>query len=138
MAGKTIFDAFGEAIADIRHKLVEEGWFGRETTDKDIGAREQAQGMGGGLGNQTYIAFGRYPEPDAPAPSRRDFQEYAGIVPEKDAPAPAYDRPVPERNAAAQDAGNTREDFQRYAGIEPDRNSPTQEAEPEHDHGMER
>jgi hypothetical protein len=82
MAGKTIFDAFGEAIADIRHKLVEEGWFGRETTDKDMGAHEQAQGMG----NQTHIAFGRYPEPDAPAPSRQEFQEYAGIVPEKDAP----------------------------------------------------
>ena len=28
-----LFDAIGDAIADVRHKVVEEGWFGRAVTD---------------------------------------------------------------------------------------------------------
>ena len=32
----TLFAAFGKAIADIRHKVVEEGWFGRATTREPL------------------------------------------------------------------------------------------------------
>lgn len=30
-----LFAIFGEAVSDIRHKVVETGWFGRQTTDTD-------------------------------------------------------------------------------------------------------
>jgi hypothetical protein len=33
MIGK-LFEGLAEAVGDIRHKLVEEGWFGRPVTDK--------------------------------------------------------------------------------------------------------
>ena len=31
----SLLSSFGEAIADVRNKVVEEGWFGRQVTDHD-------------------------------------------------------------------------------------------------------
>ncbi|MDI7774685.1 hypothetical protein [Asticcacaulis sp. EMRT-3] len=78
-----LFEEFGRAIEDIRHKAVEEGWFGREVTGQAPGAdsaESPSESLGWDMPRASFDAQW------APAEKKQD------IEPAKEAPEPDIDR----------------------------------------------
>lgn len=76
-----IIAGFGEAVSDIRHKLVEEGWFGRQVTDREAPATLDEVTSGRTIHDaswepprqsfeEAWSPSSKDPTPDAPSPGR--------------------------------------------------------------------
>lgn len=93
--GGGLFDSllrgFGEAVADIRHKVVEEGWFGRQVTDTTVSAAPADQG-----GEKAVTRDDLYGRDPRPLLSTRPSFEEQWAAREKPSPAEAP-APVPDR-----------------------------------------
>lgn len=121
MAGKSVLDQLAEGVRhaaeDIRQKVVEELWFGREATDKTQTPEQPPEGFRPGMGYEAHYSFGRTPETQPGTDSCTAFEQFAGIGPAREQSA----------------ANDSRNEFDRFVGIGPAKESPEPDRNQERD-----
>jgi len=71
----SVFAEIGRAFEDARHKMVEEGWFGRQVTDRDLpqsGAEELGWKMPRQSFDEAWAPADRAHEPQQDGPEHND------------------------------------------------------------------